>query len=172
MSTSQNFEILTSFSVLEFDHLYSDAHCPLTLELKIRGHYTEINPHNKITQSVPEIKLRDESKKSLFIGNLNTDEISTINAFLEEMSLKENIEMHDVNKVVSSIEALFFSASKTTFGLKRGKRDPHSYRQNKHMNKKWSNQECRNARNTYHYIRKQYNMYKTVHYKNRLKKRE
>ena len=77
--------------------------------------------------------------------------------------------MHDVNKVVSSIEALFVSASKTTFGLKRGKRDSNSYRQNKHMNKKWFNQECRNARNTYHYIRKQYNMYKTVHYKNRLK---
>lgn len=77
LSSSQNFEILSFFAVLEFDHLFSDAHCPLTLELKIRGSDTEMNPHIKIIQREPEVKLWDENKKNLFIENLNLHEIST-----------------------------------------------------------------------------------------------
>ena len=77
--------------------------------------------------------------------------------------------MNDVNTVVRSIEHLFSSASEMTFGFQRVNSGPNISRLNKPTKKKWFNQECRSARNTYHYVRKQYNKYKTNHLKNLLK---
>lgn len=77
--------------------------------------------------------------------------------------------MNDVNTVVRSIEHIFISASETTYGFQRINTGPNISRTNKPTHKKWFNQECRNARNTYHHVRKQYNKYKTTYFKNRLK---
>ena len=77
--------------------------------------------------------------------------------------------MNYVNTVVRSIEHLFSSTSEMTFGFQRVNSGQNISRPNKPTKKKWFNQECRSARNTYHYVRKQYNKYKTNHLKNLLK---
>ena len=53
LSTAYNFEIIKSFSVLEFNMLYSDAHCPLSIDILIRNvtiQMTKSRASNKIHQ--------------------------------------------------------------------------------------------------------------------------
>lgn len=86
LTTAHNFELFSSFCILEFDHLYSDFHCPLTLELKIQNTITELQPDNKARHCKHRVKLWDENKSNDFTENIDFDEISRINSFLEELS--------------------------------------------------------------------------------------
>ena len=70
--------------------------------------------------------------------------------------------IHNINDAVKRIENVFISNSKASFGQKRI--NPNSHRQNT-TNKQLFYKKCRDARNTYHYVRRLYNKYKTNHYK-------
>lgn len=167
LSSANNFEFLSSFKVLDFDHLFSDAHCPLSLEIKIHN-VGEENMYKPLAQqNLPDVKLWDDSKANKFSENLNFEEINRIESNLKLLST-ETVTLQDIDSIVNSIENLFTETSKQTFGFKKKKRGmPQSNCQK--INKKWFNQECRDARNTYHHVRRQYNKYKTAHFKNRLK---
>ena len=106
------------------------------------------------------------SSFSVSVAHINYDEISKINYFLDVLGTEQNVHIHNINEIVRRIENLFISNSKASFGQKRIK--PNSHRQNT-TNKQWFNKECRDARNTYHNVRRLYNKYKTNHYKHLLK---
>ena len=64
MSSANNFPIISSFEVLEFDALYSDVHCQLAIQIDIRN----VPPEPKLEKSQSnglEIKLLDDSKKNI-----------------------------------------------------------------------------------------------------------
>ena len=167
LATANTFENISAFHVLKFDSLYSDAHCPLSVNIKTRYANTSKTAHQPTIGTIPEVKLWDSNKSDLFIENINYDEISKINSFLDVLGTEQNVHIHNINETVRRIENLFISNSKASFGQKRIK--PNSHRQNT-TNKQWFNKECRDARNTYHNVRRLYNKYKTNHYKHLLKK--
>ena len=167
LSTAYNFEIIKSFSVLEFNMLYSDAHCPLSIDILIRNVTIQKAKSRASNESTPEIKLWDENKCENFTENLDFGAIEHINSLINLMSAKETIQIQDINTVISLIENLFLAASKETFGFKRRVGVKNTLCNGR--NNKWFNRECKTARNTYHTTRKQYNKYKTLHLKKRLK---
>ena len=167
LSTAYNFEIIKSFSVLEFNMLYSDAHCPLSIDILIRNVTIQKAKSRASNESTPEIKLWDENKCENFTENLDFGALEHINSLINLMSAKETIQIQDINTVISLIENLFLTASKETFGFKRRVGVKNTLCNGR--NNKWFNRECKTARNTYHTTRKQYNKYKTLHLKKRLK---
>ena len=93
-----------------------------------------------------------------------------INSTLDSISSQDNINLDDINAIVNHIENLFTSNSKATFGVKKQRKTKtKKKKKKKNNNKPWFNFECHRARNGYHKIRKQYNKYKTDHYKSALK---
>ena len=166
LATANTFENISAFHVLKFDSLYSDAHCPLSVNIKTMHANTSKTTHQPPIGTIPEVKLWDSNKSDLFTENINYDEISKINSFLDVLGTEQNVHIHNINETVRRIENLFISNSKASFGQKRIK--PNSHRQNT-TNKQWFNKECRDARNTYHNVRRLYNKYKTNHYKHLLK---
>ncbi|MEW8547931.1 MAG: hypothetical protein AB2693_30870, partial [Candidatus Thiodiazotropha sp.] len=164
LSSACMFEFVNSLEILEFNSLFSDVHCPISVAINIRGVSTNTYKGQSSHDDVPKIKLWDESKKEDFVHYIDQSEILKINEFLDTLA-KNEITSDDINLVISDIENLFSSTSEKSFGCK--KRNTQS---NTHMqNKPWFNYECRNARNSYHKARKLYNKYKTLHYKNVLK---
>ena len=61
------------------------------------------------------------------------------------------------------------TASETTFGHTRASTPPHGSQPRNAKRKKWFNNECRRARNLYHFTRKTYNRHKNTHNKEQLK---
>ena len=158
ISTVQNFPFIKNFDILDFNILYSDAHCPVTLSLDILPHKSNTSSQNQ--QSDPKIKLWDENKSHQFVENIRQSDVDAILQSINEIS-SENANAEIVNSIVGKIETLFLSNSKNTFGVKK----PPTFSKNK----TWFNTECKNARNIYHNARKMYNKAKTQFYKNRLK---
>ena len=151
LATANTFENISAFHVLKFDSLYSDAHCPLSVNIKTMHANTSKTTHQPPIGTIPEVKLWDSNKSDLFTENINYDEISKINSFLDVLGTEQNVHIHNINETVRRIENLFISNSKASFGQKRIK--PNSHRQNT-TNKQWFNKECRDARNTYHNVRR------------------
>lgn len=54
--------MLSSFSILDFDILLSDAHCPLSLVINLCPR-TVKNRAKAVKHAEPELKLWDDSKK-------------------------------------------------------------------------------------------------------------
>ena len=158
ISTAQNFKFLHDFEILDFNLLFSDAHCPITLTLDILANKNEVRSNNQ--KSDPKVKLWDENKSQNFVENISQSDVDDILHSVNDIT-PETTNTETVNEIVRKIEALFVSNSKNTFGVKKPHRDT--------KNKNWFNTECQNARNIYHYTRKMYNKYKTQYYKNKLK---
>ena len=137
------------FLISEFDSLYSDAHCPISLTINLCP--LKEDNHEQINQNTPQTKLWDDQKRELFIENLNNDEVARISSNLDSVSSQDNINLDDINAIVNHIENLFTSNSKATFGVKKQRKT----KTNKTNNKPWFNFECHRARNEYHKIRKQ-----------------
>ena len=165
ISSANNFPIISSFEVLEFDALYSDAHCPLAIQIDILNVTREPKLEKRQSNS-PEIKLWDDSKKDNYVSNLDYGEILKIDSSLNMMASGYNLNSNSIDLVVNQIENLFKTTALTSFGLK--KQTKQDVTQNL-QRKKWFNAECRAARSTYHKTRKLYNKYKTTHYKLLLK---
>lgn len=169
LSTAHNFELITFFKIHEFDSLYSDAHCPISFNLAFTNRndlrYKEIPNTND-----PKVRLWNIDKKDDFCKNLNYGEVLKISTALDLMATSYDVTLENVNTIVTQIESIFLSASEATFGTvtptKCGLRENNSQRSKM---KPWFNHECQEARNVYHNIRKLYNRYKTVHFKNLLK---
>ena len=158
ISTVHNFPFIQDFEILDFNALFSDAHCPITLSLNVLEHKNATNSYTP--KPDPKIKLWDENKSQQFVENIHQSDVDEILQSVNEIT-PENTNNETVNNVVRKIETLFISNSKNTFGVKK----PYKNMQNK----RWFNTECQNARNIYHYTRKMYNKYKTQFYKNKLK---
>ena len=166
LSSAHNFEIISSFKILDFDCLFSDAHCPLSVEInrsKVNISNANARAHQ---QNPPDINLWDESKRENFVENIDSNEITKINTLLNRISANGQVRPEDINEIISTIENLFTKSALLTFGRK------YKHENNKTDNikkKRWFNTECHNARNAYHVARKLYNKFKTTQYKNQLK---
>ena len=121
ISTAYNFDFISSFRVLDFDHLYSDAHCPLELGLNIRDANSKTLRQNIFNQnsSTPKVKLWDENKPHLFAENLNQKNVNKLVTQLDEISNSSQIQSTDIDSVVSQIETLFISTAESSFGYHR-----------------------------------------------------
>ena len=166
LSTAFNFEITSSFHIADFDPLFSDAHCPLSLTIDIRKMNKDKNYHGKKSTNIPEIRLWDNEKCGSFVQNINLEVIKEIDSLLDSIIANSDVQAQDINMVVGCIEELFTSNSEMTFGLKN---KPTAINKSRSGKKQWFNGECNIARNKYHKIRKLYNKYKTTHYKSLLK---
>ena len=162
ISSAYNFPYISSFNILDFNSLYSDAHCPLTLSINV---YDNTMKHKKLISNPnasPKVRLWDDSGSNLFAENVCQDKLNNITQRLNNMT-KESVSAQEINEIVIQIENLVSSAAKQSFGVKTQTYAEYS------PNKKWFNQECRSARNNYHRIQKIYNKNKTVYNKNLLK---
>lgn len=163
LTSAYNFEMISSFEVLEFNCLYSDAHCPLSLSMDILDPKMKHWIRKQNTPTLPKVKLWDETKKDLFVENINLQDIDDISSKLDSFRAQD-CTAQDINTIISRIENIFVSNAKNTFGVKK------NFRQiNNHRHKQWFTFECKTARNRYHSTRKKYNKYKTPYYKNMLK---
>ncbi|MEW8546895.1 MAG: reverse transcriptase family protein [Candidatus Thiodiazotropha sp.] len=162
ISSAYNFSYISSFSILDFNSLYSDAHCPLTLSIHV---YDNTMKHKHIvpnSNASPKVRLWDDSRSNLYAENLCQDTLNNITQRVNSMSIR-SVTGQEINAIASQIENLFSLTAKQTFGVKTQTYTDHS------TNKKWFNKECRSARNKYHYIRKIYNKNKNTYNKNLLK---
>ena len=57
LSSAYKLEIISSLNILEFDSLFSDAHCPVRLDLRIHTHHDKRTTHNPALYSEAEAKL-------------------------------------------------------------------------------------------------------------------
>ena len=166
LSTAFNFKMISAVHVLEFDSLFSDAHCPISVTLEMRNTQTQCtNMHYRNCD--PEIRLWDADKRDLFTQNLNLEEVQNIDSILNSLSLKNEVNLDEINTIVGLIENLFMSNAELTFRYKR-KVSETKQTQNK-LRKPWFTSDCYRARESYHKIRKLYNKYKSSYYKNILK---
>ena len=161
ISTVQNIPLIQAFEILDFNALYSDAHCPITLSMEVYPHNTDTAQMQNMKLE-PKIKLWEEHKSQQFVENIRQADVDDILENLNNIT-SENVQIENINDIVQKIETLFTSNSKITFGVKKPKPPKNK------TNKQWFNTECKNARNIYHNTRKLYNKYKSEYYKNRLK---
>ena len=164
LCTSGLFNVLHDFEVCNFDHLYSDAHSPLTVKLKISGNRS--HDENARGLEPKNIKLWDLSKLQFFSENIDIDSVSDINETLSLLSRSPEITQNDINSIVENIGVIFEKSAKLSFGY-AGK-NKSTITQDIKI-KPWFNNECRSTRNLYHYTRKMYNKNKTEHNKRKLK---
>ena len=146
LSSAYNFQSISSFEVLEFDSLFSDAHCPLIMKFDIRNTASKQKVEKQHCNN-PEVRLWDDSKKESFTSYLDYGEILKIDSSLELMLSGYNLNSNSIDQVVNRIEDLFKNTASSAFGWK--KETKHCKLQNT-SKKKWFNAECRLARNTYH----------------------
>ena len=121
LATANTFENISACHVLKFYSLYSDAHCPLSVNIKTMHANTLRTTRQLPIGTIPEVKLWDSNKSDLFIENLNYDEISKINSFLDVLRTEQNVHIHNINDAVKRIENVFISNSKASFGQKKNK---------------------------------------------------
>ena len=164
MSTAENFSFVENFEVVDFCSLYSDAHCPVSINININNACSFINDVNTDKLHIPEVKLWDETKCDFFQENLSPEKLLEIKTKLDQMN-ESNLNVSAVNDIVVQIENLFKETAKSSFGVKNKCKKSKNYKQNK----VWFNKECHTARNEYHLTRKLYNKHKTKRCKEMLK---
>lgn len=155
LSTAYNFEYLHSFNVHDFDHLFSDAHCPLSVAINIRDVKIESRKVKVKHSEIPNVRLWNEDKSIQYVENINDTEISDINTYLDSL-YSENIAAKDINDIVNRIDNVFVANAEQTFGYACNADNTR-----RTHNKPRCNLQCRNVRNAYHNARKNYNKYKT-----------
>ena len=156
-------ENIQDFNVMDFNCLFSDAHCVLTLTLLLK-HYSQ--PANVSKEnSVPEqLIFWQPDKSEIFEEKFDIVLVSEIETKLDNLIETDCITENSINEIVGDIDSLFESCSKASFGTKTVKKH------NKYSNfKPWFNRACINARNAYHKTRKLYNRYKTKYHKKQSK---
>ena len=162
LSSASTFENIKDFQVEEFNCLFSDAHCAVTLMLNLQwGSNVE---KRALKEETVKTIFWQSDKSEVFIENFDIMKVAEIENYLDHLIETNNIEETQVNEIVNNINGVFEECAKESFGCKTRKTD------NKYSKfKPWFNRDCINARNVYHKTHKMYNSYKTEYYKNMLK---
>lgn len=164
ISSAPVFPVLQNLEVHEFSDLFSDAHSPVALTLKVNYESPARNTESKT--DTQRCNLWNPTKSDNFVDSIDILKVADIELRLD--SLKDNVangvSETGLNDVVNDICALFSESAKNTFGYKKtstvNKTSP---------DKPWFNVKCKQARNLYHKTRYMYNKYKTDFYKSILK---
>ena len=88
LSSAHHFEFGSSFLISEFDSLYSDAHCPISLTINLCP--LKDDNYEQINQNTPQTKLWHDQKRELVIENLNNEEVARISSTLDSISSQDN----------------------------------------------------------------------------------
>ena len=168
VATAYIFDYIHSFDIKDFNSLFSDSHCSLSLHLNIK-HLSQEHVHIGEKSEVGNkhaIRLWVDEKGHNFCKNLNLEMVQEV--LLQTTYLinhKQAVTDTDINGVISKIEELFLKASKSMFGIRKQT----NYKIKKNNNKSWFDNNCKMARNSYHMIRRLYNRNETLENKNLLK---
>ena len=92
-------------TVSEFDSLFSDAHCPLSVELL--STHKAITSTNPPQETKPRIRLWNAEMKDSYCENLNNGEILKILSTLETMSEGHNTTARNINDIINQIGNIF-----------------------------------------------------------------
>ena len=117
ISTAENFSFVENFKVVDFCSLYSDAHCPVSINININNKHSFINDVNTDKLHSPEVKLWDEAKSNLFQENLSSEKLLEIITKLDKIN-ESYLNVSVINDFVVQIENLFKETAKSSFGTK------------------------------------------------------
>ena len=111
---------MKSLAIDEFNCLYSDSHCPVSVSLNIRcptrDKSIRVNTKNNANE---QTRLWNDEKKNVFIENIDHEIVQEISSYLTYLSIyKDEINEQNIN-VVCKIENVFKNACKTSFGVKK-----------------------------------------------------
>ena len=149
--SSDMFNHLMSFHILDFNELYSDVHCPINIvfnishNLKYEHNNTCINK-GKVHNST-SIQW-DASKAEELINCIQDDKISSIHSNLTNLfSNIEKVDINDIDRIVNETSSLMTeSASKVNIIKDKNMRSHHS---KKKFNQPWFNSDCREKRKVF-----------------------
>ena len=116
ISSVYNFPFIDSFEVIDFDSLFSDAHCGVKLSINVLT-----NGRKQKKRSTENVDLKpilwNEEKCHAFQENISENALSDIKSYLENLK-QQNVSRENLNEIVTKIENLFTSTAKNTFGIK------------------------------------------------------
>ncbi|CAC5386352.1 E3.2.1.14 [Mytilus coruscus] len=154
--SSNVFPCVKSFDVLDYNPLYSDVHCGLSVYLhsNVKKNTTKQNvghcsKSNYIKWNVAK---QDEFVEAIFSSQLSFGELDTI--FNEEC--EGNQVKHVIDKAVNKIGEIFRNTVKSIFGFKNSTR-----KKVKPDNKPWYTKSCQEKRKQFNINRKKYNLRKS-----------
>ena len=160
------FSLLHDFCILEFSNLFSDAHCPIALTLRIQSQ--NLNEKEFVSNDIRNIKLWNPDKSSCFIEHYNTEKMSEIDSQISLLLEKGSPLQSEVDEIVTQIGQTFEKCAEESFGYsKQGQTKPTNNKNN--VKKPWFKENCFRARNQYHKARRRYNINKSEHNKQILK---
>ena len=159
--SSPLFRIVRNFSVKDFDPLFSDKHCRLTVTFDL----FKKNACKAIEQT-PEKLIRWNERKSVEFISVIQNDAHSIQLLIDKLDNLENdveISDADLNSVVDDLTALFKNAAAKSFGFTNSQR-----RESRANSKPWFNDECKAKRKQFHKSRKKYSFMKNVENRNLL----
>ena len=157
LASSDTFEILLDFEVVEVDRLFSDGHSLLALDLQTHS----LNLPNPLEKNISQHTYIKPSEYECFVQNFDETKIANIVTELQTCDI--NTSKDAINNITSQIGELFqISASKV-----HDCRPANSTGTTKH-DRPWFGHQCRNARKKYHLARRKYNLYNSSENKQQL----
>ena len=157
LASSDTFEILLDFEVVEVDRLFSDGHSLLALDLQTHS----LNLPNPLEKNISKHTYIKPSEYECFVQNFDETKIANIVTELQTCDI--NTSKDAINNITSQIGELFqISASKV-----HDSRPANSTGTTKH-DRPWFGHQCRNARKKYHLARRKYNLYNSSENKQQL----
>ena len=137
--------------VLDFNGLFSDAHCPISFTIECTQITNEVL-NNENVDEILKIKRWDNDKTQDYNGNLNDDGINRILAELNSI----NTEDPNIDNVVEQISNILLEAATSTFETYKYNPKVESTNKNRMPFKPWFNEECKEARTTFRRKRGKY----------------
>ena len=118
LSTPNLFDIFTNLKVLEFNLIFSDVHCPVSVSIGITDTKQPCEVKKKTTVE-EKINLWDNEKSNIFVQNFDSKALSEIGDRLSALANKETIKQEDIEFIVNDIGKLFSDTAEISFGKKK-----------------------------------------------------
>ena len=151
------FERLDDFCVLDFNELFSDVHCPISLTFLVAPNYQSENPPYtpKSKDSCKSYVKWDNSLRQNFINGLEDDKISSIKAELDGLLTDPgSVTQASVDSIVGDVKEILLHSANTLNMLKK-KRNAEKVPKRKNKNDKpWFNLACKVKRRTFSFCRR------------------
>ena len=118
LSTPNLFDIFTNLKVLEFNPLFSDVHCPVSVLIGITNTKQPCEVKTKTTEE-ERINLWDNGKSNIFVQNFDSKELSEIGDRLSALANKETIKQEAIEVIVNDTGKHFNNTAEISFGKKK-----------------------------------------------------
>ena len=142
-----------SFEITDLDTLFSDGHSLLSIVVSLP------KPIPKITHARSNCphKRWDESKKDIFIQNINRQEVNDLTSSIQTIQNKnENISINDIDSILNRIAGCFKAAADSTFSTQQK-----VLFKRKDNDQIWFGNDCNQARNEYNKAKQRNNKFPT-----------